>query len=196
LSWNQLHSELLIGHSRQISQTVLHESSLDSFRALAPSPCRTGKSGIELERDMPWYWPDVDNPQSAKLARVNAVGVSALYGFLNLGFAELTSPIVPRWAAHNWTSAVSAVAFFGIAVGIYWMSRSASVTGLIWCSRICIIQIPRLIVALVFRHHFRAIAGIALDILFLTFYISAVRATFAYHRALSETSSERPIASD
>lgn len=145
---------------------------------------------------MPWYWPDVDNPQSAKLARVNAVGVSAVYGFLNLGFAQLTSPIVPRWPAHNWISAVSAVAFFGIAVGIYWMSRSASVTGLIWCSRICIIQIPPLIVALVFRHHFRAIVGIALDILFLMFYISAVRATFAYHRALSETSSERPIASN
>ena len=43
---------------------------------------------------MAWYWPDLDSPQSAKTAVVNAVGVSALFAvwlFLprtsNIGFA-------------------------------------------------------------------------------------------------------------
>lgn len=128
---------------------------------------------------MSWYWPDIDTPQSAKLARVNAVGLSVVYGVLLLG-AALPTVTFHRWTGRNWLAVIFAVAFFGIAVGIYKMSRSASVTGLVWWCRYCVIQIQGLIVHLT-HHDFGVIIWVALDLLFLTFYISAVRAVFAYH---------------
>jgi hypothetical protein len=138
---------------------------------------------------MSWYWPDIDTPQRAKLARINAVGLSVVYGVLFLGGALSASVTFNRWTGRNWLAVISAVAFFGVAAGIYKMSRSASVTGLVWWCRYCIIQIQGFIVQLL-HHNFGVIILIVLDVLFLTFYISAVRAAYAYHR---QVTSPKPI---
>lgn len=145
--------------------------------------CETSKTSVEVA-GMSWHWPDIDTPHSAKLARINAVGLSVVYGILLLGAALSTSAAFHRWTGRNWLSVISAIAFFGVAAGIYKMSRSASVTGLVWWCRYCIIQIPGLIVQLL-HHDFGVVIWIVLDVLFLSFYISAVRAIFAYHRLTS-----------
>jgi hypothetical protein len=135
---------------------------------------------------MSWYWPDVDSPQSAKLARVNAVGLSVVFGVLLLGPTLPSFARFHRWTARNWLPVIFALAFFGIAAGTYKMSRSASVTGLVWWCRYCIIQLDSLMVHLL-HHDFGFILWIVLEVLFLTFYISAVRAAFAYHRHMIPT---------
>src|SRR5215467_15091421 len=93
---------------------------------------------------MSWYWPDIHSLQTAKLARVNAVGLSVVFGVLLLGAALSSFARVQRWTGRNWFPVIFAVAFFGIAAGIYKMSRSASVTGLVWWCRYCIIQLDAL----------------------------------------------------
>jgi hypothetical protein len=133
---------------------------------------------------MSWYWPDIDTPQGAKLARVNAVGLSVVFGVFLLGSALPASVPVHRWTGRNWFAVIFAVAFLGIAAGIYKMSRSAAVTGLVWWCRYCILQIQILILHLL-HHDYWIIIRFALYVLFLTFYISAVRAVFAYHRQVS-----------
>lgn len=146
-------------------------------------PCESSAISVELAR-MYWHWPDIDSPQSAKLARVNAVGLSIVFGVLLLG-ADLPSfARFHRWTGRDWLSVIFAVAFFGIAAGIYKMSRSAAVTGLVWWCRYCIIQLQGLVVHLL-HHDFWVIIQIALDVLFLMFYISAVRAAFAYHHQVT-----------
>lgn len=138
---------------------------------------------------MSWYWPDIDSPQSAKLARVNAVGLSVVFGVLLLGAALPSFARFHRWTVRDWLPVIFAVAFFGIAAGIYRMSRSASVTGLVWWCRYCINQLDGLMVHLL-HHNFGIILWIVIEVLFLTFYISAVRAAFAYHRHIS---SPKPV---
>lgn len=135
---------------------------------------------------MSWYWPEIDTPTSAKLARINAVGVSVVCGVLLLGAALSTSLALHRWTGRNWLAVIFALAFLGIAVGIYKMSRSASVTGLVWWCRYCIVQIPGLLVPRLHHDISQVVIWIALDVVFLTFYVSAVRATFAYHRLISQ----------
>lgn len=146
-------------------------------------PCETSKISVELAR-MSWYWPEIDTAQSARLARVNAVGLSVVFGVFLLGAALESFGRFNRWTGRNWIAVIFAVAFFGIAAGIYKMSRSASVTGLVWWCRYCITQLPGLIVHLL-HHDFGVIISIVLDLFFLTFYISAVRAAFAYHRHIT-----------
>jgi hypothetical protein len=164
-------------------------SPAQSLQAMcAMSSQQRRETSVELAC-MSWYWPDIDTPQRAKLARVNAVGLSIVFGVLLLGAALPSFARFHSWTRRDWISAIFAVAFFGIAAGIYKMSRSASVTGLVWWCRYCIVQLPGLIVHSL-HHDFGVIIWIVLDVLFLTFYISAVRAAFAYHR---QTTSLKPL---
>jgi len=59
---------------------------------------------------MAWYWEDIDNPQRAKTAGVNAV----------------------RRTGWLWVSLAIAVTFAAIGWGIHRMSRTVAIVGFVW----------------------------------------------------------------
>lgn len=136
---------------------------------------------------MAWYWPDLDSPQSAKTAVVNAVGVSAFFAVYPLLFA-LQALSLPRRSGRLWLSLGVAILFAVIGWGIRRMSRTAAIVGvLLWLTWIGV-HIPNLISGLSRGGDRFAMIWVVLDLLFLLFYVIATRATFAYHRHLTATS--------
>ena len=82
---------------------------------------------------MAWYWPDLDSPQSAKTAVVNAVGVSALFAVWLFLPALLTLVLQrPRRTGPLWLSLAIAVILAMIGWGIHRMSRTAAIAGVVW----------------------------------------------------------------
>jgi hypothetical protein len=136
------------------------------------------------ENGMAWYWPELDTPQSAKTAVVNAVGVSAFFAVYPFWVA-LQALSLPR---RLWPSVAVAVLFAIIGWGIRLMSRTAAIVGvvlwLVWIG----VHIPDLISGLSRGGDRFAMIWVVLDLLFLLFYVIAVRATFAYHRHRTATS--------
>lgn len=136
---------------------------------------------------MAWYWPDIDSPQSAKTAVVNAVGVSAFFAVYPLWFV-LQALTLPRRSGRLWLSLAVAILFAVIGWGIRRMSRTAAIVGVVlWLAWIAV-HIPGLISGLSLGGDRFAMIWVVLDLLFLLFYVIAVRATFAYRRHLSATS--------
>jgi hypothetical protein len=140
---------------------------------------------------MAWYWPSLDTPQSAKTAAVNAVGVSALYAvwlcLSPLIFSVAQSSLPPRRLLVPLT--IAAI-FAMVGWGIRRMSRTAAIVGVVWWSVWLGFRSPNPISDprgdLLSR-----VFGIVLGLLFLLFYVIAVRATFAYHRHLRVVKQER-----
>jgi hypothetical protein len=138
------------------------------------------ESSSARENGMAWYWPDLDSPQSAKTAVVNAVGVSAFFAVYPFLFA-LQALNLPRRSGRLWVSLAVAILFAMIGWGIRRMSRTAAIVGvLLWLVWIGF-HIPSLISGLSPGGDRFATIWVALDLLFLLFYVIAVRATFAYH---------------
>jgi hypothetical protein len=136
---------------------------------------------------MAWYWPDLDSPQSAKTAVVNAVGVSVFFAVYPLWFV-LQALTLPRRSGRLWLSLAVAILFAVIGWGIRRMSRTAAIVGVVlWLAWIGV-HIPGLISGLSRGGDRFAMIWVVLDLLFLLFYVIAVRATFAYHGHLSATS--------
>ena len=137
---------------------------------------------------MAWYWPELDSPQSAKTAAVNAVGVSALFAlwiFLTaLSALALKHP--PR-TGRLWASLAIAVALAVIGWGIRRMSRTAAIAGVVWWFGWFGLGAPGMITAAYRSGSPFAFLWPVLIFVFLLFYIIAVRATFAY-RHLTATS--------
>jgi hypothetical protein len=131
---------------------------------------------------MAWYWPSLDSPQSAKTAVVNAVGVSAFFAVYPFLFALQALSVFRRSAGRLWPSLAVAILFAMIGWGIRRMSRTAAMVGvLLWLTWIGV-HIPSLISSVSRGGDRFAIIWVVLDLLFLLFYVIAVRATFAYHR--------------
>ena len=137
---------------------------------------------------MAWYWPDFNSPQGAKTAVVNAVGVSALFAvwlflpaLLTLVF---TSPSANRNCGFHQTVAVILAM---IGWGIYRMSPTAAVAGVVWWL-VWFGFRPLFLLAIAYQtgNPFGFIWP-ALNLLFLLFYVIAVRATFAYYRHFATT---------
>src|SRR5215831_15077344 len=90
---------------------------------------------------MPWYWPEFENPQSARTARVNAVGVSALFS------VSLFESTLTRFGLNStgqiWFPVAMAIFFAVIGFGIYRMSRAAAIAGVTCWSLWLALHIPR-----------------------------------------------------
>ena len=136
---------------------------------------------------MAWYWPALDNPQSAKTAVVNAVGVSAFFAVYPFWYV-LQDLSQPRRSGRLWLSLAVAILFAMIGWGIRRMSRTAAIVGVaLWLAWIGV-HLPGLISFLSGGGDRFAMIWVVLDLLFLLSYVIAVRATFAYHRHLTATS--------
>ena len=131
---------------------------------------------------MAWYWPELATPQSAKTAVVNALGVSALFAVWSFYTALQTGLVTPRRSGRPWLSLILALAFAIIACGIRKMSRAAAIAGVVLWSGWIVVYMPGLIFLLLRGGDRFALIGVALDLVFLLFYIIAVRATLAYSR--------------
>jgi hypothetical protein len=142
---------------------------------------------------MAWYWPEVNTPESAKVARRKAVWVSFLLALISLTAAQpalesliyLSTAKPAEFLHHPWEwrlllgSVMTAVLFSVIGWGIHGMSRTASIIGLV----LCFYSTANSILVLhTFGSVGREIFWIVLGTLLLTCYVAAVRATFAYHR--------------
>jgi hypothetical protein len=136
---------------------------------------------------MAWYWPDLDSPQSAKTAVVNAVGVSALFAVWLFLPALLTLVAQPSRRTGGWLSLTIAVILAMIGWGIHRMSRTAAIAGVVWWS-VWFGCRTFFSISIAYRtgNPFGFI-GAALNLLFLLFYVIAVRATFAYYRHFTTT---------
>jgi hypothetical protein len=137
---------------------------------------------------MAWYWPDLDSPQSAKTAVVNAVGVSALFAVWLFLPALLTLVLQsPRRTGPLWLSLAIAVILAMIGWGIHRMSRTAAIAGVVWW----LVWFGfRTLFSISFAYRAGNPFGFiwpALNLLFLLFYVIAVRATFAYYRHFTTT---------
>jgi hypothetical protein len=112
---------------------------------------------------------------------VNAVGVSLFIAVYFIGFS-------PQSKRH-WISFLIGVAFAVIAWGIRKMYRAAAIAGLVLCIRSVLLQMPHLLVALYRYSNGMAMVWLIVDLVLLSFYIIALRATFAYHHLRSSTAS-------
>jgi hypothetical protein len=140
------------------------------------------KSSRSKENGMAWYWPDLDSPQSAKTAVVNAVGVSAVFAIW-LFLTALPTLVQPsRRTGRPWLSLIIAVVLALIGWGIRRMSRVAAIAGVVLWLAWAGFRIPMLI-SIAYRtgNPFGFIWPV-LTLLFLLFYVIAVRATFKYCR--------------
>jgi hypothetical protein len=134
---------------------------------------------------MAWYWPNIDTPQSAKTAVVNAVGVSSVFAvwlFTNALFSLLLPP--SRRTGRLWLSIAVAVILAMIAWGIHRMSRVAAIAGVMWWLVWFGLSTPTLMFIAYRTGNPLAFLWPCLTLLFLVFYIIAVRATFVYYRRL------------
>ena len=138
---------------------------------------------------MAWYWPALDSPQRAKTAVVNAVGVSALFAvwifFTALPTLALKHPLR---TGRLWASLAIAAVLAVIGWGIRRMSRTAAIAGVVWWFGWFGLGTPRMITAAYRTGSPFAFLWPALIFVFLLFYVIAVRATFAFHRHLTATS--------
>ena len=134
---------------------------------------------------MAWYRSELETPQKARTAAVNAVGVSALFAVYFIGFS-------PQSRRH-WISLLIGVAFAVIAWGIRRMSRAAAIAGLVLCVRWVLLRMPALVYSVYRYSNGIAMFWLIVDLVFLSFYIVALRATFAYHHLRS---SQRQLASE
>jgi CheY-like chemotaxis protein len=137
---------------------------------------------------MAWYWPDLDSPQSAKTAVVNAVGVSALFAVWLFLPVLLTLVLQPsRRTGRLWLSLTVAFILAMIGWGIHRMSRTAAIAGVVWWS-IRFGFSTFFLIAIAYRTgNLFGFIWPALNLLFLLFYVIAVRATFAYYRHFATT---------
>jgi hypothetical protein len=126
---------------------------------------------------MAWYRSELETPQKAKTAAVNAVGVSAFFAVYFIGF----SPQSRRY----WISLLIGVAFAVIAWGIRKTSRAAAIAGLVLCLRWVLLRMPYLVYAIFRYSNGMAMFWLVVDLVLLSFYIIALRATFAYHHLKS-----------
>jgi hypothetical protein len=136
---------------------------------------------------MAWYWPELDSPQSAKTAVVNAVGVSSLFAVWLFATALPLFFQPSRRTGRLWLSLTIAVILVVIGWGIHRMSRTAAIAGallwLVWSG----FRTP-ILVSIAYRTGDPfAVLWPVLNLLFLLFYVVAVRATFAYYRHLTTT---------
>jgi hypothetical protein len=137
---------------------------------------------------MAWYWPHPDTPQSAKTAVVNAIGVSVFVALLLVWTAFQTLALRPsQRSTPPWLVFTIAIIFGVIGWGIRRMSRSAAIAGLVCWLGWIVFYIPRLISAISRSGDRFGLIWVGLDLLFLLFYVIAVRATFAYNRHLAAT---------
>lgn len=137
---------------------------------------------------MAWYRSELETPQKAKTAAVNAVGVSAFFAVYFIGFSPQSRPY--------WISLLIGVAFAAIAWGIRRMSRAAAIAGLVLCLRWILLRMPSLLYAVYRYSNGSAMVWIVVDLVLLSFYIIALRATFAYHYLRSSQRQLAPEASD
>jgi hypothetical protein len=137
---------------------------------------------------MAWYRSELETPQKAKTAVVNAVGVSVLFAVYFIGFS-------PQSKRH-WISLLIGIAFAVIAWGIRRMSRAAAIAGLLLCMRWFLLQMPHLVLAAFRYSNGMAMFWLVADLVFLSFYIIALRATFAYHHLRSCKAPVSPGAAD
>jgi len=144
---------------------------------------------------MAWYRSEAGRPQGARMAVVNAVGVSVFFAVYFVGFSRL-SPLFKR----PWLSLAIGVAFAVIAWGIRRMSRAAAIAGLVLCLGWVVLHMPSLLYAVYRYGNGMALFWVIVDFVFLSFYLIAVRATGAYHNLsapasparMQTTSSQRP----
>jgi hypothetical protein len=137
---------------------------------------------------MAWYRSELQTLQKAKTAAVNAVGVSALFAVYFIGFS-------PQSKQH-WISLLIGVAFAVIACGIRRMSRAAAIAGLVLCVRWILLRVPYLLFAIYRYSDGMAMFWLVVDLVFLSFYIIALRATFAYHHLRSSQALVSPKTAD
>jgi hypothetical protein len=137
---------------------------------------------------MAWYRSELETPQKAKTAVVNAVGISAFYAVYFIGFS-------PQSKRH-WISVLIGAAFAGIAWGIRRMSRAAAIAGLLLCMRWVLLLLPHLVLAIFRYSNGMAMVWLVANFVFLSFYIIALRATFAYHHLKKSKSSISPAEPD
>lgn len=139
---------------------------------------------------MAWYWPSIHSPQSAKAATVNAIGCSVLMALL---LAVDAFGLIPsrHGGRISLPLLIGATVFALVAWGIRKMSRVAATVGasgwLIWLG----FGIPRIIIAVSRGGDAFGLIWVFLDVLFLHFYVTAVRATISYHNLLRRAVSDQ-----
>lgn len=123
-----------------------------------------------------WWWPSVDDEESARRAALQGVGAAivcmvitagfGIFGILGMGIDSVTDGALLGFVAY----------------ATFRMSRVAAVAGLIYyvCSRIYL---------LIVRPDMRAasLLGVLMLTIFALCFVNAVRGTYAYHRILRST---------
>ena len=137
---------------------------------------------------MAWYWPQIHSPESAKAAVVNAIGCSILLALILTVQFGLSLSFPRRNARVSIPLLIAAAVFALIGWGIRRMSRIAAVTGafgwFLWLG----FSLPRILPAVLRSGDAFSLIWPFLYLLFLYFYVTAVRATFSYHHLLRITS--------
>src|ERR1700722_5342298 len=126
---------------------------------------------------MAWYRSEAGRPQGARMAVVNAVGVSVFFAVYFVGFSRL-SPLFKR----PWLSLAIGVAFAVIAWGIRRMSRAAAIAGLVLCLGWVILHMPSLLYAVYRYGNGMALFWVIVDIVFFSFFFIAVRGKGGVHK--------------
>lgn len=129
---------------------------------------------------MAWYWPSIHSSESAKAATVNAIGWSVVMALLLVvdGFGLFPSRHGGRISL---PLLIVGTVFALVAWGIRKMSRIAATVGAFGWLSYCGFGIPRIIIAISRGADAFGLIWVFLDLLFLHFYVTAVRATISYH---------------
>lgn len=120
-----------------------------------------------------------------KTAVVNAVGASVLLALLLFwGAVQAMHGIAPQHSPRVWFGFASAFSFIVVGWGLHKMSRAAALAGVVLFVTWIAFHMPGLLVKVSQDGDRFSLIWVGLDLLFLWFYVIAVRATLAYRRPL------------